>query len=267
MAATKKSSGGGVWQTLKPFVNGGAAGITATCVIQPVDIVKVWPPAVGTRLHRATPHTVPVRRVAGRRPARRPFVDTASCPSTPPGPPPDRRRGLPAGRPGRDCQEGGLRHPVHRPVRRRSAADYIHQQPHGHLQVRTPPSRLACTCPLSATRVNTHKACPAVLRQLVASGSAPAPAFAWQSPNRNSWPLPSPSSLTEKLKEANQGKAIPLWQKAGAGACRTRHAAEGGEWSFCSPRRPVRGWAPWFARGFGAGLERARQGGALSTGD
>jgi Mitochondrial carrier protein len=39
---------GGVWQTLKPFVNGGASGITATCVIQPIDIVKVRP---STRLH------------------------------------------------------------------------------------------------------------------------------------------------------------------------------------------------------------------------
>lgn len=54
MAATKQSTGGSVWQTVKPFVNGGVAGISATCVIQPVDIVKVWAPAAGTRLHRAT---------------------------------------------------------------------------------------------------------------------------------------------------------------------------------------------------------------------
>ena len=29
------------WQTMKPFVNGGLSGIGATCVIQPLDIVKV----------------------------------------------------------------------------------------------------------------------------------------------------------------------------------------------------------------------------------
>ena len=28
------------WQTMKPFVNGGLSGIGATCVIQPLDIVK-----------------------------------------------------------------------------------------------------------------------------------------------------------------------------------------------------------------------------------
>jgi hypothetical protein len=28
------------WQSLKPFVNGGLSGIGATCVIQPLDIVK-----------------------------------------------------------------------------------------------------------------------------------------------------------------------------------------------------------------------------------
>ncbi|KAI3846154.1 hypothetical protein MKX01_002927 [Papaver californicum] len=32
---------GGVWSTIKPFVNGGASGMLATCVIQPVDMVKV----------------------------------------------------------------------------------------------------------------------------------------------------------------------------------------------------------------------------------
>lgn len=30
-----------VWLTVKPFVNGGMSGIAATCVIQPLDIVKV----------------------------------------------------------------------------------------------------------------------------------------------------------------------------------------------------------------------------------
>ncbi|RWR73620.1 Mitochondrial substrate/solute carrier [Cinnamomum micranthum f. kanehirae] len=31
----------GVWTTVKPFVNGGASGMLATCVIQPVDMIKV----------------------------------------------------------------------------------------------------------------------------------------------------------------------------------------------------------------------------------
>lgn len=30
-----------VWQNIKPFVNGGASGMLATCVIQPIDMVKV----------------------------------------------------------------------------------------------------------------------------------------------------------------------------------------------------------------------------------
>jgi solute carrier family 25 oxoglutarate transporter 11 len=29
------------WKTVKPFVNGGASGMLATCVIQPIDMVKV----------------------------------------------------------------------------------------------------------------------------------------------------------------------------------------------------------------------------------
>jgi hypothetical protein len=33
----------GVWKTVKPFVNGGASGMLATCVIQPIDMVKVNP--------------------------------------------------------------------------------------------------------------------------------------------------------------------------------------------------------------------------------
>ena len=29
------------WQTAKPFVNGGLSGMAATCIIQPIDMVKV----------------------------------------------------------------------------------------------------------------------------------------------------------------------------------------------------------------------------------
>ncbi|KAL6619907.1 hypothetical protein ACP70R_035046 [Stipagrostis hirtigluma subsp. patula] len=35
------SATGGFWRTVRPFVNGGAAGMLATCVIQPVDMVKL----------------------------------------------------------------------------------------------------------------------------------------------------------------------------------------------------------------------------------
>ncbi len=31
----------GVWKSVKPFVNGGASGMLATCIIQPIDMVKV----------------------------------------------------------------------------------------------------------------------------------------------------------------------------------------------------------------------------------
>jgi solute carrier family 25 oxoglutarate transporter 11 len=30
-----------IWQTVKPYVNGGASGMMATCIIQPIDMVKV----------------------------------------------------------------------------------------------------------------------------------------------------------------------------------------------------------------------------------
>ncbi|KAL7212931.1 hypothetical protein ACSBR2_015597 [Camellia fascicularis] len=31
----------GVWPAVKPFVNGGASGMLATCVIQPIDMIKM----------------------------------------------------------------------------------------------------------------------------------------------------------------------------------------------------------------------------------
>jgi solute carrier family 25 oxoglutarate transporter 11 len=31
-----------VWSAIKPFVNGGASGMLATCIIQPIDMVKVY---------------------------------------------------------------------------------------------------------------------------------------------------------------------------------------------------------------------------------
>uniref|UniRef100_A0A7N0ZV67 Uncharacterized protein n=1 Tax=Kalanchoe fedtschenkoi TaxID=63787 RepID=A0A7N0ZV67_KALFE len=38
---TKLQQPNGVWHTVKPFVNGGASGMLATCVIQPIDMIKV----------------------------------------------------------------------------------------------------------------------------------------------------------------------------------------------------------------------------------
>jgi hypothetical protein len=50
---------GGAWKTVKPFVNGGASGMLATCVIQPIDMIKVR-----TSSH-ATILDIPVRPRAG----------------------------------------------------------------------------------------------------------------------------------------------------------------------------------------------------------
>ncbi|EFJ08876.1 hypothetical protein SELMODRAFT_130994 [Selaginella moellendorffii] len=39
--AVQKKPQSAVWTTVKPFVNGGLAGMGATCVIQPIDMIKV----------------------------------------------------------------------------------------------------------------------------------------------------------------------------------------------------------------------------------
>ncbi|KAF3944055.1 hypothetical protein ACB098_08G138000 [Castanea mollissima] len=41
MGDEKKAKPIGVWPTVKPFVNGGTSGMLATCVIQPIDMIKV----------------------------------------------------------------------------------------------------------------------------------------------------------------------------------------------------------------------------------
>ncbi|CAH2072337.1 unnamed protein product [Thlaspi arvense] len=41
MAEEKKIAPIGIWNTVKPFVNGGTSGMLATCVIQPIDMIKV----------------------------------------------------------------------------------------------------------------------------------------------------------------------------------------------------------------------------------
>jgi hypothetical protein len=46
---------GGAWKTVKPFVNGGASGMLATCVIQPIDMIKVRTSSHATMLSRDSP--------------------------------------------------------------------------------------------------------------------------------------------------------------------------------------------------------------------
>lgn len=41
MAAQQQDQGLAVWKAVKPFVNGGLSGMGATCIIQPIDMVKV----------------------------------------------------------------------------------------------------------------------------------------------------------------------------------------------------------------------------------
>lgn len=41
MGDERKPKTSTVWPTVKPFVNGGASGMLATCVIQPIDMIKV----------------------------------------------------------------------------------------------------------------------------------------------------------------------------------------------------------------------------------
>ncbi|RAL43054.1 unnamed protein product [Cuscuta campestris] len=41
MGEEKSKPAGGVWPTVKPFVNGGCSGMLATCAVQPIDMIKV----------------------------------------------------------------------------------------------------------------------------------------------------------------------------------------------------------------------------------
>ena len=41
VATADTSPKNSIWKAVKPFLNGGASGMLATCVIQPVDMVKV----------------------------------------------------------------------------------------------------------------------------------------------------------------------------------------------------------------------------------
>ena len=41
MAQTAKAEAKSALATVKPFINGGLSGMAATCIIQPIDMVKV----------------------------------------------------------------------------------------------------------------------------------------------------------------------------------------------------------------------------------
>ncbi|KAK3012695.1 hypothetical protein RJ639_008258 [Escallonia herrerae] len=41
MPGEEKAKPAGVWPTVKPFLNGGVSGMLATCIIQPIDMIKV----------------------------------------------------------------------------------------------------------------------------------------------------------------------------------------------------------------------------------
>jgi hypothetical protein len=54
-----------VWKAVKPFMNGGLSGMGATCVIQPLDIVKVRLRSIERASDRSIGHkTSPFRRAA-----------------------------------------------------------------------------------------------------------------------------------------------------------------------------------------------------------
>jgi hypothetical protein len=78
MAETKQqqqvpAAGGGVWKTVKPFVNGGASGMLATCVIQPIDMVKV-----STSLRQRVPEVL-LRELAWQRVRIVSLLSTGPC--------------------------------------------------------------------------------------------------------------------------------------------------------------------------------------------
>ena len=55
------------WNAVKPFLNGGLSGMGATCIIQPLDIVKVRPSAIPPRRLAAPIRSRGVRRLGRAR--------------------------------------------------------------------------------------------------------------------------------------------------------------------------------------------------------
>jgi hypothetical protein len=76
------------WKAVKPFMNGGLSGMGATCIIQPLDIVKVRLARLGAsssgcpRATRASP-----RLASPRRPRRVAPSARTSTRASRPGPP------------------------------------------------------------------------------------------------------------------------------------------------------------------------------------
>jgi solute carrier family 25 oxoglutarate transporter 11 len=55
----KKSEPPAAWKAAKPFFNGGLSGMFATCIIQPIDMVKVRIQLGATGSPVSTPAPVP----------------------------------------------------------------------------------------------------------------------------------------------------------------------------------------------------------------
>ena len=216
------------WLAAKPFVNGGLSGIAATCMIQPVDIVKARPAAPAAAAegasmlrHQASLPAARLRRsfcVAAARAAlclplrRRRSTHAPPSPHRPSsllalcsaGSPSDRGRRLPLRAGDRAGEEGGLWGAVRGPVRGRAAPNHVHLLAPGHLQVR--PSSQITRCARAARPGAARRPRGALRARARCAGSLP----------------PSTSILSEKLKTYNDGKPVPLYQKAAAGAPRPR---------------------------------------------
>ena len=67
--ATMSLADNATWNAVKPFLNGGLSGMGATCIIQPLDIIKVRPSAIPPRRLAAPIRSRGVRRLG---PARAP---------------------------------------------------------------------------------------------------------------------------------------------------------------------------------------------------
>ena len=73
--ATMSLADNATWNAVKPFLNGGLSGMGATCIIQPLDIIKVRPSAIPPRRLAAPIRSRGVRRLGRARglgPARAP---------------------------------------------------------------------------------------------------------------------------------------------------------------------------------------------------
>ena len=65
--ATMSLADNATWNAVKPFLNGGLSGMGATCIIQPLDIIKVRPSAIPPRRLAAPIRSRGVRRLGRAR--------------------------------------------------------------------------------------------------------------------------------------------------------------------------------------------------------